>query len=389
MLLRVACFLVLCGILVAGLWPFHAPRNNVHWLDKGSGVEIAKYGSIATAGEFSSHTLETDDSCSLEIWLAPKRASASGSILAFYRPESHSSPFALRQSLADLSIESLFKGRQQTGGKAKVYIDDLLSHPKLVLVTITSNPAGTSVYADGALVKTFPKFRFSIEDLTGRLILGNSPFSTHEWSGEVKGLAIYAESLTPAEVSEHYKGWTSGDEPESAGGAIAFYSFDEGAGSLVHNHVDAATDLTIPSRFFILDEQFLERPWKEFRNDRHYWKDVAINIAGFIPFGLLFFSYFSMAGKAKHPAAVTIALGFLVSLTIEVGQAFLPSRNSGMTDLITNTLGTAIGVLLSRLDLVQSILAGVGMLPQNAAVSKSAQRPSCEMVSAGASDSAR
>ncbi|MGA7363895.1 MAG: VanZ family protein, partial [Candidatus Sulfotelmatobacter sp.] len=128
--------------------------------------------------------------------------------------------------------------------------------------------------------------------------------------------------------------------------AVALYLFNEGNGSIVYNQVDGATDLIIPDRFFVLNEQFLERPWSEFHPGWRYWVNVGINIAGFIPFGFFFCAYFSAAQESRRALVRTIALGFAVSLTIEVLQAFLPTRDSGMTDLMTNTFGTALGASL-------------------------------------------
>jgi VanZ family protein len=351
MLLRAACVLVLFGILVAGLWPFHSPRNEVSWLTHKNGLHFGKYGSIVSAGPFKAHPPQADSSCGLEIWLEPRRVQASGTILAFYWPESQVVPFALRQSLGDLELlrRSRNDDPSHDGKRAKLYVDDLfLSHQQPVLVTINAGQSGTTIYADGALVKKAPNFKFSSQELTGQLVIGNAPATTDEWSGQVSGLAIYDRELTADEVSKHYESWTNDKPAGLAGsdGAVALYLFNEAEGNVVHNHVDAATDLLIPERFFVLHQEFLERPWNEYRPDWNYWEDVGINVAGFIPLGFLFYAYFSAGRETKRAVAITIAFGFAVSLTIEVSQAFLPTRDSGMTDLITNTFGTALGAIL-------------------------------------------
>jgi len=350
MLLRAICAFVLFGILVAGLWPFHAPRNEVRWLSRRNGLLFGRHGSIVSAGTFKPNGLQADSPCSLEIWLEPSRVNASGTILAFYWPESRVVPFALRQSLSDLVLQRTNQDQFHDSEKANIYIGHVFSHQKPVFVAISSSQSGTTVYVDGALVTKSPNFRFSSRDLTGQFIVGNSPRTNHTWSGQLGGLAIYSRELSVGEVSEHYANFTESGPTVLAGskGVVALYLFNEGNGNVVHNQVDSATDLLIPERFFVLQEQLLERPWDEFRPDWNYWKNMGINVAGFIPFGFFFYAYFSLVRRTEHPAAITIALGFAVSLTIEVLQAFLPTRDSGMTDLITNTLGTVVGVMALR-----------------------------------------
>ena len=172
--------------------------------------------------------------------------------------------------------------------------------------------------------------------------------------------------MTANEAPQHFAGWTKGALPElgKSEGNRCTLSFNEGTGNAVHNQIDSATDLTIPERFFVLHAQFLERPWDEFRPDWNYLKDVGINVGGFIPLGFFFCVYFSVLRKMEYPVAAAIAFGFAVSLTIEVSQAFLPTRDSGMTDLITNTLGTAIGAMAVRRKVVQSVLGTTGLVAE-------------------------
>jgi glycopeptide antibiotics resistance protein len=87
---------------------------------------------------------------------------------------------------------------------------------------------------------------------------------------------------------------------------------------------------------------------------------VFKNIVGFVPLGLCFKLYLSARGWNRAVLA-TLALGTSVSLTIELLQWFLPTRDSGTTDLFTNTLGTWCGILLQPV--ANRVLARVGWVP--------------------------
>ena len=360
-LLGVICICVLLGILVAGLWPFHTPRNAVGWLGNGNGLLFGKHGSIVSASPFKVRAAQGDNSCSIQIWLEPSRtdSGAGGMILAFYSPERQVTTFALRQWRRGLVL--VHEGQGISGKRTEIYLGDVLSGQNPVLVTITSGEAGTATYTDGRLIKRIANFAISNQYLRGQFVIGNSPTTAYSWSGQLKGLAIYNRELSAAEVSQSSADWTKGSDLDSVkvAGATARYLFDEGNGNVIRNQVDASTNLLIPERFFVLHPEFLERPWDEYRPGWRYWRNIAINIVGFFPLGFFFYAYLSQVRQAKHPAALTIALGFAVSLTIEVLQAFLPTRDSGMTDLITNTFGTVVGVMAFRHKIIPALASRI------------------------------
>ena len=143
---------------------------------------------------------------------------------------------------------------------------------------------------------------------------------------------------------------TKGQSPEviNRDQPAALYTFEERAGDVVHNQIASGPDLTIPESFHIPYKPLLKAPWKEFYLNQSYLQDVLVNIAGFIPFGFFFCMYFSSGPASRRTVAATIILGAVFSLTIEVLQVYIPMRDSGTTDILTNTLGTTIGAMLYR-----------------------------------------
>ena len=88
------CIAILLVILTLGLWPFHAPRNAVSWLQDRNGLRFGDYGTVMSSGAFHQTASPNDAACSIEIWMESARAFWGGTILAFYDP-----PDPLRLSL--------------------------------------------------------------------------------------------------------------------------------------------------------------------------------------------------------------------------------------------------------------------------------------------------
>jgi len=229
-------------------------------------------------------------------------------------------------------------------------VDDGFQSGQLSFITIVSGQNGTSVYFDGKLRKFAPHFQISFDDLSGQLVLGSSTVQSNAWSGEIHGLAFYSGELTPEEVAEDYRDWTMGEAVNVARPnlTIAKYLFRERAGNIVHDQGIGQKDLFIPKTYQVPHHSFLTPPWREFDLSWEYFWDVLRNILGFMPLGFLLCALLSRSPQSHHAILYSMLFGGALSLSIEILQAYIPQRGSGMSDVISNTLGTALGALLVR-----------------------------------------
>ena len=354
-LLRLCCFAIWGGMLVVGLWPFNFfPRNKVEWLGNKNGIRFDWDGQVYSADQLTGWEMESGthqmSSLSIEMWLLPsdKTYRWFSVILAMYDPARREN-FTIAQYQHDLELRGRLRDHDNHARFGKMWVDDILQKGRERFVTVTSGPQGTAIYLEAVREKLYPHLTLTADNFSGQLLVGHSPAERNPWAGELLGLAIYNKALTADEVSQHYKAWskTSLAELATNKGILALYPFDERAGDLIHNHADSGPNLVIPRRFYILHRRILAPSFKLHRSDLG---DVAINILGFIPFGLFVSAYLYTAARLPRYRAVllTVVIGGMTSLTIEFLQAYLPSRDSSLMDVINNVLGTTMGAMLLK-----------------------------------------
>jgi len=77
--------------------------------------------------------------------------------------------------------------------------------------------------------------------------------------------------------------------------------------------------------------------------------DIAENVLLFLPFGITLAGYLEHKRvRADAAVLVVLFLSFSISYVVEVLQLFMPGRFSSLTDVVSNTSGGGLGLLVLR-----------------------------------------
>jgi hypothetical protein len=362
--LAIALLGALAVIFVSGLWPFNPfPANHLSWLKEKNGLDFEENAILLSRAPLG---LSDSDwsSISLELWLQPKSTPRDSTTFFSIYTSENPRQFRLMQ------YKNLLLVRRERKGAEDIAIGEAVFANGPVFVTIASGPKGTWIYSNGKPGREFPHAVLSGRDLCGQLVIGSSPFGAQTWRGEWRGLAIYGTELSPAEALDHYEKWMSDRQAEltTEFAPTTLFDFHERAGETIHDLAGKAPDLVIPRHYFVPHKPVLQTPWDEHRSSgaraADVAADVALNVAGFVPLGFLLSAFFWCATRSKRPVLTAILFGALASLTIELLQAYIPQRSSGVTDVLTNTFGTALGAIPCGFEKVRVVLARLGLTRQ-------------------------
>jgi len=352
--LLLACAATL-AVLTATLWPMDlSPPNGVTWSKSWNGLQFEENGLVLSKQPLD-FRLRDMNSYTIELALTPTDFHSSRTILGFY-VRGRTKQLLIMQYHDGMLITHNGSIKSDWTGSIKVDVDHVFRPGELVCIAISSAPNGTTVYVDGQRAETFPAFTISGTELLGNIVLGTSPINYDPWRGAIQGLAIYAKRLTAAEAKENWQTWTLHDRSPDLDAAITRYTFNGRMGSELQNEVPSGPDLAIPKIFSVPYKAFLASPPAEFEPGRRYAVDVLMNVGGFIPLGLIVFSFLSFSRSSTRAMVLGTIFCAALSCLIEILQYYLPSRGSGITDIITNTLGGAIGSALPRIGWVHCCL---------------------------------
>jgi hypothetical protein len=346
--------LLLAAVTLIMLWAGLDPkgyrfRNEVEWIEGRAGVRFGRFGRVETEPFLSREQAAAlnQGGYALELALDPSPDPLGGlRVLASFHGGVDVSQLVVCQWLEHLIV---MNGDDYDHSRRlpRVAADPSKSPDGPLMLTINSTPKGTSLYLNGEAVATNANLHLTLPSgpEPGRLVLGNSVSASQPWSGVISYFSLLPRPLTASEVESRWR--TRGGPFDSTAEALLLYRFEEASERTVHNHGSLAAPLTIPSRLHALGRRFLLGAMPGGIPSDSLMLDVLVNFIGFMPFGVALAIVLRSSHRSpRRILLVTAVVGFALSLAIELTQAWMPSRNSNLWDLLLNTAGAPFGAWL-------------------------------------------
>jgi hypothetical protein len=354
-------WLLFSGVLLVTLWAGLDPRdyrlrNEVDWIPGQPGLRFGRYGRAETRPFLTAEKVAQLNHDGFTLELAFRSSGLSRGdfrILASVHAGDDPSQLIIGQ-WRDYLIVMTGDDYDHRRKLPRVTADLSGFGPGPLLVTLTSGQRGTILFVNGERAESNARLHLQFPSSPGpaRLVIGCSVHASQCWSGDFLGLTVIPRMLSSKEVAAQFAAWNQSRRfaPGEPNEADLLYLFDDGSGNTVRDHGVWSAPLEIPRRLQALGRRVLAPIFIPGETRRLIVQDSVLNLFGFMPFGFSAALLLRPGIRSKLTLfLITTLAGFLLSLFIEVVQAWIPSRDSSLRDLLLNTVGTPLGVLVALL----------------------------------------
>lgn len=344
-------FFYILALLIIGLWPFNFLQLNKVSQDSAHGLRLTPPATVYTSNHFRKLLGLREFSILLNLSSDFFGSNGYARILS-YSLDDGCANFMIGQWEDGLVFKLRASGRPDL---VHFETEGVLKKGEKGCIAIIFNGEKLLLYHNGKIKnekKTGP-LSFANWDGSYPLVIGSEANGSFPWKGNIYSIRIFERAILPEEIER----FSLPGSPQRDGDIpLIDYSFDAGGAVIKDGGKGQPADLVIPKLFKPYKRAFLERP----SSLKEIWRnigDILINLFGFMPLGFLLSGYLNLRSwSGKSAFVVSLFIGASISLTIEVLQAFLPTRDSSMLDLIANTFGTAIGSFAYKIKMEYSPL---------------------------------
>jgi glycopeptide antibiotics resistance protein len=341
----------LLAMVIATLWPFNFLQHNLATLAPTGGLTFKQPAIAFTQTPPSKLSRMEKFTVVLRVGSLSSRERA---CILDYGTDEHHTNLRLQQENDQLDVWVESAGGHPGAG---LHLPRVFEHSDTSTIVVSFDGEKLHAWKEGGARKTtqIGPGEHLHWDSSATLTLGSLVDGQNGWRGTIFLLAITDRPTEPmaAPVQDSLRR-----------NAVLYYDFmnltaleipDE-AGS-VRNPLWIPEQYTVPSRIILASPAHYN--W----HTRWFVFDMAVNILAFIPFGFLGGMVFIRKLESiPRGVGVAILAAFVFSLSVELLQAWLPSRNSSLVDLFCDVAGAGTGAWLAGITGIQRLIRRLGIV---------------------------